>query len=169
MEQDNLFQIMQNIAIGAISMHSFTLGYNKISKNRKEKICYPKLEYMFYILPIVYNKSAMQTFKSSSHSYTALLENKTIVLDLQERANKMSQQTFDSLNLAFSKKILNYNNMDKTIEINKGFQTTKLQLLLSMNQIDNSVKNIQDSAFKLGCIFAKRDKRILQNELKIKF
>lgn len=169
MEQVNLFRILQNVAIGSIALHSFTLGYYKLAVNRKEIDVYPRFEFMFYVLPIIFNKSAMQTFRSSNHLYTALFENKSIVLDLQERANKMAEQTFDSLNLSFSKKILGYNKNDGTIEIQKGFKTNKLPLTSSMQSNDHSIKMIQDSAYKLGSIFAKKDEKALQIDLNIRF
>jgi len=169
MNQNSLFELMQNTAISTIALHSFALGYNNVAKNRENTLPYPRLEYMFYVLPIVYNKNAMETFKSSNELYSVLLKESTIILGLQERANKMSKQTFDGLNLAFSKRILDYNNIDKTIELSKGFSKKKLVLLLSMNNSQNSVKNIQDSAFKLGSIFAKRNKNKIQFELNIRF
>lgn len=169
MNQNSLFELMQNTAISTIALHSFTLGFYNVAKKRENTLPYPRLEYMFYVLPIVYNQKAMETFKSSNELYSVLLKESSIILGLQERANKMSKQTFDGLNLAFSKKVLGYNNTDKTIELLKGFNTKKIVLLLSMNNSDNSVKKIQDSAFKLGSIFAKRDKNKIQFELNIRF
>lgn len=169
MKQNGLFELMQNSAISTIALHSFILGFNYVAKKRDNILSFPRLEYMFYVLPIVYNQKAMETFKSSNELYSVLLKESSIILGLQERANKMTKQTFDGLNLGFSKKILTYNNIDKTIELLKGFNSKKIVLYLTMDNSDNSVKKIQDSAFKLGSIFAKRNSNKIQFELNIRF
>jgi hypothetical protein len=168
-KNSSLFDLLQNSAISSIALHSFTLGFNTVAKLRHKRCLNPKLEYMFYILPIVYNQDSMEIFKGSNELYTALIKNKEIVLGLQDRANKMSIQTFDSLNLAFSKKILQLNKSNNTIELSKGFQSKKLAIALSMNTNYNSIKKIQDSAYKLGSIFAKRNEKNIQLELNIRF
>lgn len=168
MKELNLFDLIQNPSVGAIALHSFTLGYYNIAKH-KTIYSYPRLVHMFYVLPLVYNQDSMETLKSSNELYTALIKNSSIVLGLQERANKMSIQTFDSLNLAFSKQIMTFNKEYNTIELLKGFQSKKLTLALSMNNTYNSVKKIQDAAFKIGSIFAKRNEKNIQLELNIRF
>lgn len=169
MKSGNLYWIIQNISISALALHSFALGYYKVAKLKSSKSAYPKLEYFFYVLPIVFNNEAKRTFRSSNQLHTALLENKFIILGLQERANKMSPQTFNGLNLAFSKKILDYNTSDKTIEIKRGFRNKKIILPLSMKDLEHNVKMTQDCAYKLGSIFAKTDDKILQVNLNILF
>jgi len=169
MNQLGLFDLMQNQAVSAIALQGFILGYHSVAKHKANKLPYPHIGCLFYVLPIVYNQKAVNTFRSSNELYAALLKDNSIILGLQERANKMTEQTFDALNLAFSKKILSYNKSNQTIELMKGFETKKIALFLSMNSSDNSVKKIQDSAFKLGSIFAKRDKINIQFELKIVF
>ncbi len=75
-EKDSLVQLcelMQNDAVSAIALHSFTLGYHAIAKNRSNKSNFPKLEYMFYVLPIIYNYSSMISFLNSQELYTALI------------------------------------------------------------------------------------------------
>lgn len=167
MKNNNLFDLLQNTAVGAIALHGFTLGYHNVAKHKDGMLRFPKLGYCFYVLPIVYNQDAMDTFKSSNELYTVILKNNSIMLGLQERAIKMSQQTFDSLSLSFSKKILSINKLHGTIEIERGFQVKKLPLPLKMNDENNSVKKIQDCAFKLGSIFAKRNENNIRFELNI--
>ena len=160
---------MQNSAISAIALHSFILGYYKTSRNHDLPKFYPQLVELFYVLPIVYNEDAMKAFGSSNQLYTALISDDTISLDLQERANKMTTQTFDALNLAFSKHILVYNSADKSIDLADGFRTKRLPLNLVMNSSENRIKRIQDSAYKLGTIFAKTNIKNLQLKLNIRF
>jgi hypothetical protein len=167
MRNNTLFELLQNTVVGAIALHGFTLGYHYVAKNKDQANKFPKLGYCFYVLPIVYNQDAMDTFRSSNELYTVLIKNSSIVLGLQERANKMSIQTFDSLCLAFSKKILTINKAKGTIELGKGFQVNKLPLPLSMKDDGNSVKKIQNCSFKLGSIFAKRNEHNIRFELNI--
>lgn len=167
MRDNNLFDLLQNTVLGTMALHAFTLGYYKVSKNKRPDDPFPPLSYFFYVLPIVYNKKAMETIKGSNDLYSAILKDSSIVLELQERANKMSGKTFESLGLAFSKNILELNADKKYIEIGKNFRLNKLPTILDKEASDNSVKKIQDCAFKLGSIFAKRDIRNIQIELNI--
>lgn len=166
--KNDLFQIMQNSAIGGIALHSFILGYYKVAKHKENKKPYPKISYLFYVLPIVYNERAMEIFKSSDQLFTAISKDNGIVLGLQERANKMSQQTFDSLNIGFSKKIFTYNKESQTIELIQGFKTQKIQFSDTLHK-DNDLRKIQDSSYKLGSIFAKKNEKNIQIELNIRF
>jgi hypothetical protein len=169
MKGENLFDLMQNSAISALALHSFVLGYNRVSKGKNQRIQYPRIEYLFFVLPIVYNQSALEAFKSSEQLFTAISKNNSIILGLQDRANKMSCQTFDGINLAFSKKILTYNNLDKTIEPLHGYKAQKIQYQKESVGSDNSVRKIQITAYKLGAIFAKRNQKNIQIELNINF
>jgi hypothetical protein len=169
MEQDNLYGVMQNVSLSAIALHSFTLGYYQISKGRISARLYPKLEYMFYVLPIIYHKTSRSVIRNSNELYTAIQKDNTIILGLQERATKMTAQTFDGLNLAFSKKILTYNHRDKTIELMDGFRSNKLPLTSSMMCDDHNIKMMQNCAFRMGNIFAKRNEKNIQIDLNIRF
>ena len=162
MKGDNLFDLMQNSAISALALHSFVLGYNRVSRGKNEKIQYPRIEYLFFVLPIVYNQNALEAFKSSEQRFTAISKNNSIILGLQDRANKMSFQTFDGINLAFSKKILTYNNNDKTIEPLHGYKAYKIRYHKDSISSNSSVKQIQITAYKLGSIFAKRNQKNIQ-------
>ena len=51
----------------------------------------------------------------------------------------------------------------------RGFTVKKLPLPLSMSDSQNSIKRIQDSAHKLGAIFAKRNPKNIQVDLNIRF
>lgn len=165
----NLFQLLQNSSVSAIALHSFVLGYYKVARKKSNRANYPKLDYIFYVLPIVYNKTALEVFISSNQLYTAIQNERSLIVDLQDRAVKMTSQTFDGLNLAFSKRILTYNKAKKSIELMRGFTVKKLPIPLSMNSTENGIKRIQDSAHKLGAIFAKRNPKNIQVDLNIRF
>jgi len=167
MREKNLFELLQNAVVGTIALHAFTLGYYNISKRRRADNPFPPLRYYFYVLPIVYNRKAMEVIKGSNDLYSAILKESSIILDLQERANKMSAKTFESLHLAFSKNILRLDAENKSIEMGMEFKTRPLLTMLDPNNSDTSVKRIQSSALKLGAIFAKRDEKNIRFELNI--
>ncbi|MGO4878934.1 three component ABC system middle component [Pedobacter psychrotolerans] len=170
MDNDNLYNLFQNIALGAIAMQSFTHGFHEIAKNKNADQKFPKLEYMFFVLPIVYNKSAMTVFGSSIDLYTAIMKDTSIVLGLQDRANKMVSQSFDAMNLALSKKILVFNRSENLVELGHGFKSRRqITLALDANQTRNSIKMIQECAHRLGNIFAKKNEKNIQLELNIRF
>lgn len=164
----NLYDILQNTSISALAIHSFILGYYKVARYKKEKSSFPNLLYLFYVLPIVYDRKSRNTFKSSNEIYTAIANDQETVLGLQERANKMSRQTFNAINLLHSKKIASYNNIDKTTILMRGFMTEKINIQSTLGR-ENIVRNIQDSAYKLGHIFAKNSDKNLQLTLNIRF
>ena len=60
----NLYDILQNTSISALAIHSFILGYYKVARYKKEKSSFPNLLYLFYVLPIVYDRKSRNTFKS---------------------------------------------------------------------------------------------------------
>lgn len=169
MDKDNLYNVFQNVAISTIALQSFIHGYHEIAKNKSEIADHPTLGQLFYVLPIVYNKNAMTVFGTSIDLYTAIIKDTTITLGLQDRANKMASQTFDGLNLGFSKQILKWNSSFGTVELGHGFMARRMTLLLGMNTTMNSVKQIQDCAHRLGNIFAKKNSKNIQLELNIRF
>lgn len=167
--QHDLFELLQNEVLGAIAMHSFTLGFHNIARNKHMSSKFPELRIMFFVLPIVYNMSTMLSFLNSTELYTAIMKEHSIILGLQERANKMAQQTFNALNLAFSKNILDFNNEDNTVVLLKPFTSKKLPLPVSSLITFDNVKKIQDSSYRLGSIFAKKHEKNIQNDLNIQF
>lgn len=160
----NLFDVLQNPTIGAIAIHSFILGFQKIMINKSGDDIYPPIEYVFYVLPIIYSRKSLLSLKSSNQLYTALSKDKTLSVGLQDKANKMSSQTFESLNLGFSKKIffLDTHTFKVGTEIGSN-------LVTKMNIKDQEIKDIRKAASQLGNIFAKKDKKMLQITLDIRF
>ncbi len=166
-QEFNLYDIIQNVGIGALACYSFVQGYTVLAVNKKNKSNFPKIEYLFYVLPIVYHQDTMMTFKSSTELYTVLIKNKSILLGLQDRANKMSPQTFDALNLAFNRELLSINEKNEII-VNPEDLRSKISIPTIVGR-ENTVKNIQDAARRLGNMFAKTDDKNIQVELNIRF
>lgn len=160
----NLFEILQNPGIGVIAIHSFIYGYNNVAKHKVGKSNYPPLIYLFYVLPIVYDNKTIHAIKEKL--YTSMVENKEITLGLQDKANKMAEQTFESLNLGFSKLIFKLNTENFTIEITEDYERHILPLMKINNQ---TLRNIQKYSIRLGNIFAKRDEKMIQLDLNIRF
>jgi hypothetical protein len=160
----NLFDILQNSSLGVIAIHSFILGYNNVAKHKLEKQSYPRLDYLFFVLPIIFDYKSLSSIKQKL--YTSIEENKELTLGLQERATKMREQTYDSLNLGFSKLIFILNKENYTIELNPDCNNDFSQLLKFSN---GTIKDIQIYSKRLGNIFAKRDEKMLQIDLNIRF
>lgn len=163
----DLFDIFQNTTIGVLAIQSFILGYNTVTKERKSKTRDPRINHLFYVLPIVFENSSVKAFKSSRELYTVISKDKTITLGLQDRANKMSTQTFDSLNLGFSKGIFTLDNESMRIGLTEKYE--KRSILNKMKIRDQYFKDIRDASFRLGNIFAKKDEKMLQLTLNIRF
>lgn len=160
----NLFDILQNPAIGTIAIHSFILGYHNVAVNKNDISNFPPLSCIFYVLPIIYNPHAIGSVKMEL--YTTLIDNKSITLGLQERANKMSGQTFDSLNLGFSKKIFRLNKENYTIELEPDF----LKKISPLQKVDSPfLHDVRKASTRLGNIFAKKEDKVLQLTLNIRF
>lgn len=163
----DLFDVLQNTTIGVIAIQSFILGYNAVTNGKKGEAIDPRIHHLFYVLPIVFESSSVETFKSSMELYTAISKDKNITLDLQKSANKMSAQTFDSLNLGFSKGIFSLDKDSMRIGLTEVYKNRSI--LINMKISDQFFKNIRSAAFRLGNIFAKKDEKMLQLTLNIRF
>ena len=165
-EERNLYDYIQNISVSSIALHSFVLGYHNVAIHRDSMFSvYPKIEYVFFVLPIIYHKKSMEVFKTSTSIAKVLDKSRAINIGLQDRAIKMVQQTYDGLNLAFSKKILTIDKEFMTIELLSPYEKKVLPLIK-----DNiSIREMQKSASRMGNIFAKTDERTLQSVLNIRF
>jgi len=161
----SLFGLIQNPIISSIALHGFVTGYNNVAVNRESELKYPKLEYLFYVLPIVYHQRSLDIFVSARSMQRALEKDNSITIGLQERAIKMVAQTYEGLNLSFSKNLLTINKSNSTIEL---INTTK-RIPLPNKMVNYDLLKIQRCAIQLGNIFAKTDDRNLQLYLNIRF
>lgn len=165
-EERNLYDYIQNISVSSIALHSFVLGYHNVAIHKDSMFSvYPKFEYLFFVLPIIYHRKSLETFKVCTSIAKVLEKNRTINLGLQDRAIKMVQQTYDGLNLAFNKNILTIDKKSMTIELLPPFEKRVLPLIKD----NTSTREIQKSATRIGNIFAKTDERTLQSALNIRF
>lgn len=160
----NFFDIYQNTALSVIAIQSFILGYYKVAINKDDKINFPPLKYAFFILPIIYDTKTMSSIKNEL--YTTLTQNKEFTLDLQDKACKMSSQTFEALNLGFSKGIFNLDSEKYYLELNEDFMK---EFTIKLKFSNDVISDIQKYSKRLGGIFAKKDEKKLQIELNIFF
>jgi hypothetical protein len=163
----DLFDVLQNTTIGVIAIQSFILGYNAVTKGRKGEAIDPRIQHLFYVLPIVFESSYVETFKTSMELYTAISKDKNLTLGLQNTANKMSSQTFDSLNLGFSKGIFSLDKDSMRVGLTDDYRNKSI--LIKMKIGDQYFKNIMRSAFRVGNLFAKKDEKMIQLTLNIRF
>lgn len=162
----NLFELIQNSVVSAIALHAFTVGYNSLKKEHSNSQNYPKLEFLFYVLPVVYHQKSLNTFCSSYSLRRALEKDNTITLGLQERATKMINQTYDGLNIAFSKNLLYLNKDSMTVEL---IYNSGKGIPLPKSMINDDLLKIQRCARNLGSIFSKTNERNIQTYLNIRF
>ncbi|MET3875977.1 three component ABC system middle component [Chitinophaga sp. OAE865] len=106
----NEFYTIQNYAIGAAALLSFTRSYYSTT-DRKEG---PTIPLTLPVLPLIFNENciaAITQVKSITKPrfLTILSENRDIPVGLQGRMIDMYPQTLRSLNLGFSTNILQYN------------------------------------------------------------
>lgn len=164
--QKNLYDYIQNVTVSSVAIHGFVLGFHNVAVHKENLFStYPKFEYIFFVLPIIYHKKSMEIFKASHSLAKVLDKDKSINIGLQERAIKMVNQTYDALNLSFNKEILSINKESMTVELMESYNKNGLPL----TRDNQSVRNIQRAANNLGNIFAKTDERSVQSMLNIRF
>ena len=105
------FFVVQNSALGALSLFHFTKSYYET--NEKDG---PPLSLSLLVLPIVFNEKCFSSIGDIKrvtgriNMLNVLAEHRDIPVGLQRRVLEMSSQSFKALNLAFSQNILKYDN-----------------------------------------------------------
>jgi len=155
MKQITSFDLIQNVAISSLALHSFTLGYYSVANKRNDKRGnYPSVKYFFYILPLIYHEDSLDNFYQNNNLHRVFAHYPEISAQLQHRANKMSIQTFDALNLAFSTKLLKFNEDHQIIQ--------QLRLTDIAELWPQDIKKIVVGSRKLGFFFAKTSEQTLR-------
>jgi hypothetical protein len=92
-------ELVQNSALGSSLLWAFTLAY---SKQRKE-LSGPQMPLSLAVLPIAFHRESVEMLHRRNFDGgldLALAENRTLVIDLQERMQAMLPQTMIALNIA---------------------------------------------------------------------
>lgn len=157
------YDIVQNHILGAHLLREFVRFY----QNNSEGNIGPTLVLTMPVLPIVLNEVARKSiskrrFIEGGLSKT-ILEDKTLYSGLQDRMQKMADQTLKSLSLAFTLQLLSYN--QETSELSMNFQ---LNPISEIHEAKN-YKEMLNTAHRLGAWFAKLTLEELITELKINF
>lgn len=137
--------IIQNIGIGAISLWHFTYNYQESLHFESA----PKLPILMPVLPILFHKDSLEAIYKRHFEggfFNTLSEHRDFPAGLQQRMQSMSDQTFESLNLAFSTKLLDY---DK--ELNQVIVIVRSEPVKIYNE---EIKKIVKGAKRLGRWFS---------------
>ncbi len=108
----NEFDIYQNRAIGAHVIWEFTKSYYLNAKQDDSENSYPTILHTLPVLPLCFNARVVdgiwnRKFKEGG-IIKALNENKDLFSGLQNRMEKMSTLTFQSIYLAHSSKLIHF-------------------------------------------------------------
>ena len=157
------YDVVQNHILGAHILREFVRYYQNNSADKTG----PTLVLTMPVLPLVLNEAARNSiskrrFIEGSLSKT-ILEEKTLYAGLQDRMQKMADQTLQSLSLAFTLQLLSYN-----------IETTKLSMNFQINPVSElqgakNYKEMLSAAHRLGTWFAKLTFEELITLLKINF
>lgn len=137
--------IIQNIGIGAFSLWQFTSSYQNATNFEKG----PRLPIVMPVLPILFHKDSVEAIYNRHFEgglFNALSEHRDLPAGLQQRMQAMSSQTFESLNLAFSTKLLSYDR-----ELNQIVTAKKTKPFMMFNE---EIKKMIQGANRLGYWFS---------------
>ena len=152
--------IIQNIGIGALALHQFTVKYFEEKKNLQG----PSLPLVMPILPIIFHEKSLEEVARRNYKggfFKLTTEYRELPAGLQKRMESMSEQTFKSLNLAFQSKILTYNK-----ELN---EILPIGSKIENQQYSEEIQKILHGADRLGYWFATLPFEQVCLNLKIKF
>lgn len=155
------FELMQNHILGAHALREFVRFYETV---HADKIG-PSLFLIMPVLPLVFNRTSTRSISNrhfiEGSIYKALREDKTLFVGLQSRMEKMATQTMNSLYMASSLGLLEYDPL-----------TTKVTLAYSGNPSQNFSEDysiIIKSARRLGSWFAQMSESDIIETFRIHF
>lgn len=152
--------IIQNIGIGALALHSFCNSYFQTKQNLNG----PSLALAMPVLPILFHEETLESIHRRAFEggfFNAVNAYREIPAGLQQRMEDMSEQTFKSLNLAYQSKILTYNK-----ELN---EILPIENKVDVAQYNAEIKKIIRGADRIGFWFASLPFEQICIMLKIKF
>ncbi len=102
------FYLIQNPALGAHVITEFVREFSKRSADKKG----PPLPITFSVLPIALSSECVNMFSRRNFAAGSFIhsvaENRGAFSDLQQRIENLSKLSFESINLAFAAKMLEY-------------------------------------------------------------
>lgn len=160
MKSNMEYEIIQNSALGAVAIWEFTKEYYQNADKTKGPIILLSL----LVLPIVFNKQAVENLRRRHKKgglLKALSENATIFIGLQERMEKMCDQTFESINIAFASGLLTFNE--------ENAQLLPVRMSGSSMYTNDQVKDILATSKKLGYWLSELSLMQICKLLKVRF
>jgi hypothetical protein len=100
-------ELVQNTSLGAISIWAFTNEYCGQMNRRRG----PQMPLSTIVLPMVFHEETLEAIRARHFEgglFTALAQNRSIGVELQERIESMLPQTMSALNLCFASGLLNF-------------------------------------------------------------
>jgi len=107
-------ELVQNTALGALSIWSFTNEFFGQSKQRSG----PPLALATIVLPMVFHEDTLEAIHARHFEgglFTALAQNRGLGVELQERIQAMVPETMASINLCFASGLLTYDKPKATL------------------------------------------------------
>ena len=157
----NEVDIVQNRTVGAHSLYEFVVWFEKNSKTKQG----PILQFLMPVLPIVMNDRIKKMICKRNFSEGSLInvlsEDKTVFNTLQENMMRMSDQTFQSLDLAFSAKLLTIDQSHNCI--------ASLPSNIPSQKLNKDYLEILGASKRLGYWFAKFTPEQISNYFNITF
>jgi len=142
------FEVIQNPVIGSIALHVFAKSYVAEHTERLG----PPIVFAFPVIAIIYHEQSvirlMQVKRITQMRFlNTLAEYRDLPAGLQQRMVAMSDQTLETLNVAFALKLLSYNTETATIS-HRRLSKNIPRFTYGDNQ------EIMHAAKVLGCWFA---------------
>jgi hypothetical protein len=151
--------VIQNISIGAIVLWQYCRSYYDTTQKVEGSPLYLAMP----ILPIVFHEESTNLIYKKNFDggfYRVLTEKRDFPVGIQERMQSMSELTFQSLNLAFTSKLLIYEKGSNQI-----VPIRKTKPIMYNNELDKFLK----ASDRLGYWFASIPLAQLCLNLKIHF
>lgn len=135
------YSIYQNKLLGAHAIWEFSKFYQQFEENNKP----PKLILSLPVLPIVFNKRAMNIIKNKKFKEGSLIktisENKDIYVGLQERMEDIADITLSSIYIATAANLIMYDRETTNLVPNSSVQP-KIEKYEDYSDIISSSKRI---------------------------
>jgi hypothetical protein len=159
MKLESEAELVQNPAICALVICTFVTEFYGQSKKLKG----PAFPFVLPILPMVIHKETVEALARRRYIgglHLALAENKTLIVDLQERMEISTELTLSSLNICFASGLIGYDQERGQLIPKKriGFQTES-----------EEVREMINTANRLGYWFSTINAEQLCSMLRIHF
>lgn len=100
-------ELVQNSTLGALALWGFVNEFCTEARRQRG----PELPLTMIVLPMVFHEDTIEAIRIRRYQgglFSALAQNRALVVELQERAEKMAPQTLNALNLCFATGLLSF-------------------------------------------------------------